>query len=182
MTTDTVYEIQYISGGRYYHFGVVKKIKHSLDCDILLRSHSTINVQLNIDGLPLFKSTNEQFWPILGLLMQIKTREPFPIGLFCGNAKPKKPAEFLHDVVDELVVLQNEGLAYNDGFYKVTISSVICDTPARAYVNQVKSHSGYLGCDKCTQEGVYNKKMTFPDTNATLRTDESFSLLADEVT
>lgn len=55
------------------------------------------------------------------------------------------------------------------------IDSVICDTPARAYVKCVKSFSGYHGSDKCTQNGTWIGKMTYPETNAPLRTDASFA-------
>ena len=41
--------------------------------------------------------------------------------------------------------------------------SVACDAPARAFLKRIKRHSGYSGCDKCTQPGVYNSKMTFPE-------------------
>lgn len=37
------------------------------------------------------------------------------------------------------------------------------------------------GCDRCTQEGSYvSRKMTFPETRATRRTDDSFAELRDE--
>lgn len=60
------------------------------------------------------------------------------------------------------------------------IDSVICDTPARAYVKCVKSFSGYHGSDKCTQNGTWIGKMTYPETNAPLRTDASFANRDDE--
>ena len=180
LSTQKVSGIKDISGGQYYHFGLVNEIRKQIDCDRFLRAHSTIQVQLNVDGLPLFKSTNEQFWPILGLLVQATKPEPFTIGLFCGKSKPKDPEEFLHDFVAEMLVLESDGLVHNGHVYQVCIASVICDTPARAYIKRVKSHAGYSGCDKCTQEGVYNKKMTFPLSNAPLRTDASFRLMSDE--
>lgn len=31
--------------------------------------------------------------------------------------------------------------------FHITISCVICDIPAPAFVKQVKGHSGYYGCD-----------------------------------
>lgn len=45
----------------------------------------------------------------------------------------------------------------------------------------VKSHTGYSSCDKCVQSGVYiQKHMTFPETNAALRTNETFRNTCDE--
>ena len=67
LKTKTKYNIKYINGGQYYHFGVLKGALQKLAC---IECVSTFNphilVQVNIDGLPLFKSSNVQFWPILG--------------------------------------------------------------------------------------------------------------------
>lgn len=46
-----------------------------------------LKLQLKIDGLPLFKSSSVQFWPILRLLKGV-VRNPVVIALFCGNSKP----------------------------------------------------------------------------------------------
>ena len=70
--------------------------------------------------------------------------------------------------------LESDGFMYNKLKVVVVISAIVCDAPARAFLKNIKSHSGYSGCDKCTQHGVYLEKVTFPDTDATLRTDESF--------
>ena len=55
------------------------------------------------------------------------------------------------------------GLHFGEKIVYIDIHSVICDTPARAFVKCVKSYLGYHGCDKCTQEGVLKGKMTFPE-------------------
>lgn len=66
-------------------------------------------------------------------------------------------------------------------FVGLEISCVICDTPARAFVKQVKGHSGYYGCDKCVQKGHYlNNRMTFPETESLLRTDVQFDVMVNE--
>jgi hypothetical protein len=53
--------------------------------------------------------------------------------------------------------------------YGVEISRFVCDAPARSFIKNVKSHTGYNVCNKCTQEGVYvRNRMAFPETNAPL--------------
>lgn len=47
-------------------------------------------------------------------------------------------------------------------------------------MKNVKGHTGYHGCEKCTQQGVWKGRMTFPETDATLRTDEDFNNMIDE--
>ena len=54
------------------------------------------------------------------------------------------------------------------------------ESPARAFVKNIKSYSGYPGCDTCIKSGVWNGKMTFPEKDATLRTDASFDEMRDE--
>ena len=57
---------------------------------------------------------------------------------------------------------------------QVELSCFICDTPARAYIKQVKGHSGYYGCDKCKQKGAWDGKVIFPEVNGTSRSDVHF--------
>lgn len=66
----------------------------------------TFRLQINIDGLPLFKSCNLQLWPILGLFLNFPMKEPVVIGLFSGTKKPNAPDEFLRDFTHELKQLQ----------------------------------------------------------------------------
>jgi len=70
---------------------------------------------------------------------------------------------------------------HNNMKYDISLTAVICDTPARAFVKCVKGHAGYHGCDKCTQEGEYvSSRMTFPAINAPKRTNESFRNQSNE--
>ncbi|KAK0155406.1 hypothetical protein N1851_002204 [Merluccius polli] len=137
----------------------------------------TFKLQINIDGLPLFKSSGIQVWPILGCLLGFPIKEPVVIALFCGPQKPK-PAE---DFVSELKELES-GIDFEGKMIFVKLDSVICDTPARAFVKKnIKSHNGYFGCDKCAQQGEYlSNRMTFPLDSCPLRTDESFAQKQNE--
>jgi hypothetical protein len=82
------------ASGSFYHFGLLTNLLSVLDkMRCFLPDGSTINIQLNIDGLPLFKSSSLQFWPILEILKGFNI-EPFVISLFCGHGKPSSLAEY----------------------------------------------------------------------------------------
>lgn len=82
--------------------------------------------------------------------------------------------------IQEYEELKTNTLSFDGKNVHLEIHSVICDAPARAFVKCVKSFSGYHGCDKCAQEGEWRGKMTFPKTDAQLRTDTSFLNRTDE--
>ena len=181
LKTQTNVVLKSVAGGEYYHFGISAGIVECLEShpsDIDTLSHH-VKLQLNIDGLPLFKSSNTQLWPILGMVEGLSCRQPFVIGLYSGASKPNNLTDFLNDFVSEMATLERDGLYFHDSHYNVSISAVICDAPARAYVKNVKGHSGYSGCEKCVQRGVYRNKITFPEVDAELRTDVQFDELTD---
>lgn len=170
-----------ICNGEYYHFGVVNGLQNILGrISNFSENLKTLALQFNIDGIPLFKSSRTQFWPILATVDCDKTRSPFVIGLYCGNSKPSSLWEYLKDFIAELKVVLKEGIVKNGTHFKVVVSSFICDAPARAFVKNVKSHNGDFGCDKCSQTGVWSNKMTYPETVAPLRTDMDYEMMTNE--
>lgn len=169
--------VEICAGGQYYHFGLregILSILPSVSQDI-----TDIKISINVDGLPLSKSSQRQFWPILGSIFESK--EVFIIGIYYGIHKPSDSNEFLAKFVDEAKILHEEGITINNRNIPCTIHSIICDAPAKAFVLQTKGHNGYSSCTKCIIEGSYiNNKMCFPDTNVQLRTDKDFRLRKDE--
>lgn len=93
----------------------------STQSDIVALEKS-IKIQLNIDGLPLFRSSSGQFWPILGWLENIGKWEPFIIGLFYGNSKPKNVSPYLNALVEEINQLVTHGIVYADEQFDILIS------------------------------------------------------------
>jgi len=73
--------------GDYVHFGLEAGIVNKLNrSDINI---DELQLQFNIDGLPLFKSSNTQIWPILCLIKNsVMKIDPFVVGLFGGPTKP----------------------------------------------------------------------------------------------
>ena len=47
-------------------------------------------------------------------------------------------------------------------------------------MKQIKGHSAYYGCDKCSQKGHWFRKMAFPEISAPLRIDSLFSEITNE--
>jgi Domain of unknown function (DUF4218) len=171
-----------IVGGSYVYRGIATELLSGRHIEGI--SDRTIAIQINVDGLPLFKSSTVQLWPILGLVENYNgilqcNRQPFVIALYCDNSKPKDITAFLADFVHEVNELQNQGLVINGHHYVVKISAIICDTPARAFIKCTRGHGAYNGCDKCEQHGEYVGRVTFPQTNAALRTDISFARQSD---
>lgn len=172
--------VKTLGGGKYYHFGLRKNLIDILEKELSSNFGDEIKVQFGIDGLPLFKSSSGQFWPIVGMIVNGSVKLPFLVGLYYGSKKPDSAASFLADFAEELSSVQRNGITFNGKCYKVTVIAFICDEPARAYIKNVKSHSGYYGCDKCCQRGEWNDKVTFPETQFQLRTNISFNEMSNE--
>lgn len=154
LKTPSQCNVKEISGGSYYHFGVKKslvRILSTTESKNTLKDNPFISLQVNIDGLPLFKSSNIQFWPILARINNPLQSSPFIIGLFCENHKPEKT-----DFVSELKVTDEPGIEI-EGLEKklgVNIACFICDAPARSFVKQIRGHNSYYGCEKYKQKGT----------------------------
>lgn len=167
-----------MSDGQYVHFGLHAGLLRALDEWHRLNVVQTMEVSFNIDGLPLFKSSNLQVWPILAQAHHPSNKHfdvVFPVGIFCGTSKPPCLQEYLDKFVQELAEVLSCGLCYKGADCQVTLRAFLCDAPAKAYVKAAKSFSGYYGCDKCCNKGKYLGRMTFPNLHARLRTDRSFA-------
>lgn len=138
LKTKTHYAIQEKAGGNYHHFGILSSLKATISKYAkTLAEGMTLGLQININGLPLFKSSTVQLWPILGLLVTIPMKEPVVIGAYCGPKKPSSATEFLSDFVNELQELE-AGFCFGDKNLKIELHTVVCDAPARAFVKKNK--------------------------------------------
>ncbi|XP_004211097.1 uncharacterized protein LOC101238701 [Hydra vulgaris] len=157
--------VKTIEGGSYYHFGVFNSLQHIIHlpyfCTSLCSETLSLSLQINIDGLPLHKSSTQQFWPILARVSIPFSSNPFLIGLFCGQSKPVNLNEYLKDFIEEMLELENGPVKIDvDGkkcSINIGISCFVCGTPARAYIKQTKGHTGYYSCDKCIQKGEWHR-------------------------
>lgn len=144
-----------------------------MNLDKYLQNFNEILIDINIDGLPLFKSSSIRFWPILGKLVKSKN-EPFIIAIFKGNQDPDMN-DLLNDFVKEMIDLRRNGYVRNGTNYRLSIRHYILDAPARSKVKCCIEHGGYCACEKCEVVGDYiDNRMTYMELNEILRTDQSF--------
>ena len=156
-------------GGQYKYYGLEKGIRRFL-------SHSPnndVNIKVNIDGIPLFKSSGVQFWPILAKGGHF---EPFIVAIFSGQSKPSPLEDYLNDFLIEYQHLKANGIVFEGRTYNVHIEALVCDAPARSYLKCIKGHNSYESCERCTVRGVYvENRMVYIEQDCASRTDETFS-------
>ena len=177
-------------------FSAVEEVDAGNDCKMmyfgiasnifmLSKNHrmlESIKLYINIDGLPLFRSSSKTFWTILGKVPKICNR-PFIIGLSYGDSKPDLDM-FLQPFVDEVNEIADAEI-YIDENLSILLEPkdivAICDVPAKCYCKNVKGHTGYNSCHYCKIEGVNiasedgrSNQRIFLETNCEKRTMDCF--------
>ena len=173
--------VEHICGGTYFHFGLEKGIASRLS-ELLNRKvlfSSLLEILINADGLPLFKSTRQEFWVLLALIKG--DNQPTPVGVFSGAGKPNYCNDFLRKFVIEANYLAEHGLLHQGQVYDVKIIGFPCDAPARSFISGSRGHTAKNACHKCRTNGVYYRKpgkkggrITYPDMDAALRLHDDF--------
>ena len=149
-----------------------------MDKKLIVKSQN-LDLQVNVDGLPLFNSSHLGLWPILVKVTNIASKSIIPVSLFCGVGKPEV-TKYLRPFVDEIRALKVTGILYKNIHLQISNLLFVCDSPARSYIQGTKGHSGYRSCPYCRENGEYHqKRMIFPSITETHRTDEDYHLGAE---
>jgi len=77
-----------------------------------------LSLQVNVDGLPVFKSSGYQLWPILVIVKESRSKDPIIVGLYGGNKKPTCLSEYLKEFVTEMCHLQTNGIILGDEVFQ----------------------------------------------------------------
>jgi hypothetical protein len=174
-----------VNGGQLYHFGILNCIKAALvhgrrDFPIpplnhLQKLENLITLKVGIDGVPLSKSSNLQFWPIMCSIDQAVDTSIFLISLFYGESKPESIHEFLSTFVQEMIQLEQEGFSYEGSIFNVRVRCLIADAPARSFIKCVKNHNAYYGCERCSRKGKWANRVIYPSSKiGSIYTDKCF--------
>jgi hypothetical protein len=115
-----------IVGGQLYHLGILSCIRQGLlsgteavflpKLTCLDAVDNLITITVGIDGLPISKSSNLQFWPMLCYIDQAMDSSVYLISLFYGNSKPSSIHEFLVPFIEEMKELERHGFLFNKNF------------------------------------------------------------------
>lgn len=173
-TPRTVEILDLQDNGKYWHHGLENGLRNRLKH---ITTDMELSININIDGLPIYKSSPNHFWPILANIHELPYVKPIVIGIYYGSAKPKDAGEFLSPFVKELLSILESGVFIDEHKISLKVRAFICDTPARAFIKCVTNFNGKFGCLKCTTKGRYShetRTMTFPEVQADLRTDQQF--------
>ena len=147
-----------------------------VECNGIEKFAKSIEFNINVDGVPLFKSSNRKLWPILEMLHPFP---PFIIALYFGSIKPNEPYEFIQDFMEEYKRLNSVGFEQGHQTFIVTVNAIICDAPALQFLKSIRSHNAGYACESCVVEGEYFKNhMTYLSTTAALRNTDDFEKLA----
>ena len=102
----------------------------------------TVKAIVNVDGLPMFRSSPLSLWPIL--MSFGCSREPFPIALHYGFGKPSL-MPFLQDFITEVKELRQEGYIFCGRIIKLGDLIFVCDARVRSHLQGVLGHTALKG-------------------------------------
>lgn len=176
LQTERSTNLMEMGNGTFWYKGILSSVISRLS-DKYLFNRESVQFDINIDGLELYRSSRQTFWPILGCLVDEK--EPFIIAVYHGEGKP--PLEpFLRQFVNELYILMTNGIIFKNTTYRIEVRNFVLDAPARAFIKCIRGHTSKKACEKCHVIGVrYKNREVFLDHDACLRNDEEFRYKVD---
>lgn len=74
-------------GGKYWHYGLERALCNAISNENTCEAVEKIHVIVNIDGLPLYKSSSAEFWPILVRIVEYDHIPPLIVGIYNGRGK-----------------------------------------------------------------------------------------------
>ena len=136
-----------------------------------------VELKVNVDGLPLYKSSKTCVWPILVQFVSpdCSYLKPLPVAVKCGKGKPNLE-EILQKLANEVKSLIDFPRLVSGVLVSIKKIFFICDAPARAQIMSTKYHSGFNACHICKIRGEYiDGSVSFPYIqNVEYRSDETY--------
>lgn len=152
----------------------IRATLNAMDMQEYLQRYGKVELDINMDGLSLSKSSSLKFWPILGFLVGSEN-PPFVIAIYLGENDPDDIYAYLNDYIVEVDNLFHNGFSFSNVVYPFSIRNYILDAPARSLVKCCVQFNAYCSCEKCVTVGEWaGDRMVFPELDAAARSDESY--------
>ncbi len=163
---------------------------------IALRDQRNISITWNADGVPLFKSSLNEVWPIRCIINELpptlSQKNVILAGLSFGRGKPDM-SSFMKCFVQSIEKMNAEGVHWTNPQTAESIVSFVyplfssCDSVARCAIQCIHQYNGSYGCSWCLQEGVRVVKgaghtNVYPGLHEELRTHQGLLDCGREVT
>ena len=150
-------------GGNFGYLSIFENLFYCIKNSLVVfkTQYVDLKIKIGIYGIPIFKSSSVQIWPISFIIRNVGFNKPIPIAVYAGLCKPNFSG-FIEQLHKELVLFKS--YANVSGFFiKITNFLFIFDAPARSLCQCVKNHSGYNACPYCRIPSVYaNNKVISP--------------------
>lgn len=148
--------LKQIPPGKFKHFGIETGILETLkSLGTTNQVPSPLEIFVGIDGIQLSNSSSSQFWAIVAFISSLPQSSSFVVGVFHAHSKPDDSNLFLQDFIEEVNVLNDNGIIVDGECVLVKLAALICDAPARAMVLCTKGHTSMQhGCGKCTGSSI----------------------------
>lgn len=168
-------EVAALNHGSILWYKGIRETLDAMELNNYLLRYNSIEIDINMDGLELSRSSALKFWPILGYLVGSKN-PPFVIAIYLGKTDPDDVYAYLTDLVVEIASLQDNGYIHNGIAIPFSIRNYIFDAPARALVKCCVLYNSHYSCEKCCVRGEWiADRMTYCDLDAQPRTDASYN-------
>ncbi|XP_056604162.1 uncharacterized protein LOC130420694 [Triplophysa dalaica] len=155
--------------------GIINDINSGMEYEKLIRAgkidKEDVSLLWNCDGIPVFKSSKSQLWPIQCQIIELDPKERknnicIPC-IWFGEKKPNM-ATLLTPFVDELQELEQTGIKWTDTQneqHSSKVHALICssDSVARPQIRNTKQFNGIYGCDFCYHKGGRSYSYTCPE-------------------
>ncbi|XP_073723438.1 uncharacterized protein [Misgurnus anguillicaudatus] len=155
--------------------GIINDIHSGIEYEKLIRSgkisKEDVSLLWNCDGIPVFKSSKCQLWPVQCQIIELDPKERknnicIPC-IWFGEKKPNM-ATLLTPFVDELQELEQNGIQWTDKQnqqHSSKVHALICssDSVARPQIRNTKQFNGTYGCDFCYHKGGGSYSYMYPE-------------------
>ena len=110
-------------GGQMAYLSIKDNLIHCIEQNLICFSdvYNCIKININVDGLPLFRSSPMTLWPVLFSLRSCSFNKPLPIGVYVGINKPDFSG-YIQQLCEELHAFRDY-VPVSDFFIKITMSS-----------------------------------------------------------